>query len=204
MSHGTKAKSIVQFTPKLKPGELHGVEKMLETLQQGSRANTQEFFDDAIRKTEGKFRTQFRDQALKHFKSQYQHLVANSAMTDYQASAYAKQDLTDLMKKDSVKTTISIKAEDSVRRAMQDIGLTMPEEDISDFFKRLADPKRWANRSDFLKRMIGLKGSGEVGKIWGGVPTDSGRWKSLGRRLVKGSFPAVGLAAGGLLASNFI
>jgi hypothetical protein len=208
MAHGNKAKSIVQFAPDIKGGDLSlrepDVRKMLITLQQGSRANTQDFFDDAVRKTKGKFKTQFKVQALKHYESKYKYLVDNGSITKNVAFVYAKQDVVDLMKRDSVKTTLSIKAEDSVRRAMQDIGLTMPEEDISDFFKRLADPKRWANRSDFLKRMIGLKGSSEVGKIWGGIPTDSGRWKSFGRRLVKGSFPAVGLAAGGLLASNFI
>ena len=87
---------------------------------------------------------------------------------------------------------------------MTDIGLSLPEESMEDFLKRLVDPKRWSSRADAAKRLLGMKGFGDAGRIWGSMPTDSGRWKSILRRLTKGTVPGVGLAAGGLLASNFI
>ena len=123
MVHGKKAKSITQFVNSSNPD----VKEMLNTLRQGARSNTQDFFDDAIRKTRGKFRVQFEAAALKEFTAQYMDPTnpAAQGISKYQAQNMAKMDVKDLMKRDSVKNMLSLKAEDSVRRAMVDMGLNI-------------------------------------------------------------------------------
>lgn len=87
---------------------------------------------------------------------------------------------------------------------MKDIGLTMPDETIKHVIDRFTNKTRWEGRLHALKQLLGIQDMGEAGKIWGALPSDSGKWKSLVRRAIKGGFPGLGLAAGGLLTSNFV
>jgi len=102
------------------------------------------------------------------------------------------------------KKLISLEADDWTRRMVRDAGFDIHGDTISSSFKRMTDSTRWGNRMDKLKSLVGLGGLDEAGKIWGGIPTSSGKLKSILRRGVKAGFPGVGLAAGGLLASHFV
>ena len=189
MGSGQKAPSMVQFFDDSNNGS---VKEKLRQLAGGAHANTQQFYDEALKKTETEIRRKLHTNEITRLK--------DSGLS----TAEARRETAKLLRRDSVKASISMQAESSLRRTMSDIGLTAPTDSIEAFLKRLKDPNRWSSRADAAKRLLGMKGLGDAGRIWGSMPTDSGKWKSVLRRLVKGTVPGVGLAAGGLLASNFI
>ena len=99
---------------------------------------------------------------------------------------------------------LKLDADDWTRTRIRDAGISLPDDTISTSFKRLFDPNLWSGRAESLKKLLGLRGASEAGKIWGKVPTRSERARSVLRQAVKKGLPGFGLAAGGLIASQFI